>query len=129
MEKDFDVWNEEKKRTNAHEDYLPLYYEREVRWCRLGVNVGFEQDGTGKAFSRPVLIFKGFSRRVCLVIPLTTSTKQNKYHVPVGDVGGRKAAAIISQLRLVDTRRLDQHIVTIDKDTFRRVRKAVKDML
>ena len=129
MEKDFDVWNEEKKRTNAHEDYLPLYYEREVRWCRLGVNVGFEQDGTGKAFSRPVLIFKGFSRRVCLVIPLTTSTRQNKYHVSVGEVGGRKASAIISQLRLVDTRRLDQHIVTIDKDTFRRVRKAVKDML
>ena len=129
MKKDFDSWNEEKKRTNANEEYLPLYYEREIRWCRLGVNVGFEQDGTGRSFSRPVLVFKGFSRRVCLVIPLTTSTKRNRYHVSVGNIGGKKAAAIISQLRLIDTRRLDQHIVTLDKKTFERIRKAVKDLL
>lgn len=129
IKKDFDAWNEEKKKTNSNEEYLPLYYEREVRWCRLGVNVGFEQDGTGKGFSRPVLIFKGFSRRVCLVIPLTTSTKRSVYHVPAGDVAGKKAAAIISQLRLIDTRRLDQHIVTIDKKTFESIRKAVKGML
>src|ERR1700738_4995872 len=127
MEKDFDAWNEEKKKTNANEEYLPLYYEREIRWCRLGVNVGFEQDGTGKGFSRPVLVFKGFSRRVCLAIPLTTSVKRGKYHIPVGEVGGRKAAVIISQLRLIDTRRLDQHIVTLDKEAFERIRKAVKD--
>lgn len=129
MEKDFDTWNEAKKKTDANAEYLPLYYEREVRWCRLGVNVGFEQDGTGKGFSRPVLILKGFSRRVCLVIPLTTSTKKNPYHISVGVVQGKKAAAIISQLRLIDTRRLDQHIAVIDKKTFERMRKAVKDML
>ena len=129
MEKDFDTWNEQKKKTNDNEEYLPLYHEREIRWCRLGVNVGFEQDGTGEGFSRPVLVFKGFSRRVCLVIPLTTSTKRGRYHVPVGDVGDRKAAAIISQLRLINTRRLDQHIATIDKEVFKRIRKTVKDML
>jgi mRNA interferase MazF len=129
MKKDFDTWNEEKKRADANEEYLPLYQEREVRWCRLGVNVGFEQDGTGKDFSRPVLILKGFSRRVCLVIPLTTSNKSNKYHIAIGEVGGRKATAIISQLRLIDTRRLDQHIATIDKEIFKTIRKTVKAML
>lgn len=129
MEKDFDGWNEEKKKANANEEYLPLYHQREVRWCRLGVNVGFEQDGTGKGFSRPVLILKGFSRRVCLVVPLTTSKKRNRYYIPIGDVGGEKAAAIISQLRLIDTRRLDQHIDTLDTEIFKRIQKAVRDML
>ncbi len=41
--KDFDQWNAEKKKTHANEEYFPLYSEREIRWCRLGVNVGFEQ--------------------------------------------------------------------------------------
>lgn len=129
MEKDFDMWNEEKKKTHANEEYLPLYYEREVRWCRLGANVGFEQDGTGTAFSRPVLILKGFSRHVCLIIPLTTSTKKSLYYLPVGTIADRKAAVIVSQLRLIDTRRLDQHIATINKTNFERIRKAVKGLL
>ena len=110
-------------------DYLPLYHQRQIRWCRLGVNIGYEQDGTGKDFSRPVLILKGFSRRVCIVLPLTTSVKKNKYHVSVGTVGGRTANVIISQIRLIDTRRLDQHILTLDKKVFAVIQKAVKDML
>lgn len=126
--KDFDAWNEEKKQIDAREDAL-LYREREVRWCRLGTNVGFEQDGTGRDHSRPVLVLKAFSRSVCLVVPLTTSTKKNPYHTSVGVIGNRPAFAIISQLRLVDTKRLDQKITTLNRNVFEGVRKAVKDML
>lgn len=129
MEKDFDIWNGEKKIIHAQEEYAPLYHEREIRWCRLGVNIGYEQDGTGAKMSRPVLIFKAFSRHVCLAIPLTTSEKKNPYHVAIGMVGGRKACAIISQLRLIDTKRLDQKIARLDKKIFEEVRKAVKDIL
>jgi len=50
MDKEFDKWNKLKKETHSNDEYLPLYHERQVRWCRLGVNVGFEQDGTGKDF-------------------------------------------------------------------------------
>lgn len=128
MQKDFDGWNEEKKAIDAL-DYKPLYHEREIRWCRLGVNVGFEQDGTGPGRARPVLVLKAFSRSVCLIVPLTTSTKQNPYHVSVGVVEGRVAFAIISQLRLIDTKRLDPKIQVLDKGTFEIIRKAVKDML
>lgn len=129
MKKEFDQWNELKKQTEAQGDYLPLYHERQVRWCHLGVNVGFEQDGTGEGYSRPVLILKGFSRRVCLVVPLTTSHKKSPYHVPVGMVDGREAFAIISQIRLVDTKRLYLLVGTLDKKLFECVRKAIKDML
>ena len=128
MQKDFDGWNEEKKETNAREDIL-LYHERDVRWCRLGTNIGFEQDGTGTDHSRPVLILRGFSRSACLVVPLTTSAKQNPYHVSVGIIGNRPAFAIISQVRLIDTKRLDQKITILDKNIFEKIRKAVKDML
>ena len=129
MDKDFDRWNKEKKRIHGQAQFLPLYHEREIRWCRLGVNIGFEQDGTGAEHSRPVLIMKGFSRQVCFVIPLTTSVKKNRYYVPIGDVEGRKASAIISQLRLIDTKRLDQHIAILNQERFKIIRKAVKDLL
>ena len=128
MQKDFDGWNEQKKSIHNAAP-APLYREREVRWCRLGTNIGFEQDGTGKARSRPVLILKGFSRMVCLVVPLTTSQKENPYHVALGNVGGQQAAAIISQIRLVDTKRLDQKIANLDPALFSDVKRAIKDML
>ena len=128
MEKDFDKWNEEKKRIHHKED-SKLYQKREIWWLSLGANVGYEQDGTGKDFQRPVLILKGFSKFVCLVVPLTTSQKKNPYHVSVGLVDEKQAAAIISQIRLVDTRRLVNKVGMLEEHLFEDVRNAVKAML
>jgi mRNA-degrading endonuclease toxin of MazEF toxin-antitoxin module len=84
IEKDFDGWNQRKIAINT---ITPNFYrEREVRWCSLGVNIGFEQDGTSKTYRRPVLIIKGFSRNACLVVPLTTSQKKNPYHFEIGEI-------------------------------------------
>ena len=79
MKKEFDLWNKRKKEINR--EVPNFYHEREIRWCSLGINIGFEQDGTNKTYRRPVLIIKGFSRQVCLIVPLTTSAKKNPYHI------------------------------------------------
>ena len=72
MKKDFDKWNIQKKAIhNSRKN--KFYRNREVWWCDLGVNIGFEQDGTGDNNRRPILIIKGFSKEVCLIVPLTTS--------------------------------------------------------
>lgn len=126
MHKDFDQWNGLKKKIHASDEYLPLYHERQVRWCRLGANVGFEQDGTGEDFSRPVLILAGLSKHTCLVIPLTTSHKKHRMRIFVGTVDGKSASAVISQMRVIDTKRLDQHIATIDRKVFEYIQKAVR---
>ena len=63
------------------------------------------------------------------MVPLTTSTKKNKYHISIGAVEGRNAFVIISQIRLIDTKRLDQYIMTLDKKTFELIQKAVKGIL
>ena len=128
MKKDFDTWNKNKKRIHA-ENENKLYHEREVWWCALGVNIGFEQDGTGTGSERPVLILKGFSKQVCLIMPLTTSEKKNPYHISLGKVDGRNAFAIISQIRLVDIRRLINKIGFINHKVFEKIRKAAKDLL
>ena len=127
MHKDFDKWNNVKKGINDREPNF--YHEREVRWCTLGLNVGFEQDGTNKNFRRPVLILKGFSRSVCLVVPLTTSKKKNKYHMYLDTIEGKESFAIISQIRLVDTKRIHNRIAVVDEKKFDEIRKAVRDLI
>ena len=103
MQKDFDEWNTLKKQINNERPRL--YTVREVWWCRLGVNVGSEQDGRGRNFLRPIIILRGLGRDACLVSPLTTSIREHPLRISVGIVDGREARANISQIRVVDTRR------------------------
>ena len=126
--KDFDQWNSEKKKTDSREDMGDVYFsEREVWWVRLGVNIGFEQDGTGEGFERPVVILKKYNPNTLLVLPLSTTQKRGKYYCAVGKVEERDAVAIVSQIRLLDSKRLVNSAGTIDKETFARLIKAVVD--
>lgn len=128
MNKDFDGWNEVKK--DLHENKPGKFYrEREIWWCSVGINIGFEQDGKEQASSRPVLIIRGFSLRTCLVVPLTTSIKEGVYNLSVGVVDEKEAQASLSQIRVIDTKRLLVKICRLDKDQFDVIRKAVKDLL
>jgi mRNA interferase MazF len=126
--KNFEAWSTEKKRINDAETNK-LYHEREIWWLSLGVNIGYEQDGTSNEYQRPVLVLTGFSKFVCLIVPLTTSQKKNPYHVALGLVDGKQAFAIISQLRLVDTRRFVNKVGMLEKSLFENVKSAVKAML
>jgi len=65
MNKDFDGWNREKKKTHA--ETPRLYTVREIWWCRLGINVGSEQDGRGTNFLRPAVILRGFGADACKI--------------------------------------------------------------
>ena len=128
MQKDFDGWNEKKKVINNRHT-APFCHERELWWCTLGINVGFEQDGSDIEYRRPVLILKGLSKQTCLVIPLTTSTHIHKFRPPIGLVEDKEACALLSQIKVIDTKRLVRKIGNLDKKIFNDIRKIVKDML
>ena len=68
------------------------------------------------------------SKDTCYVIPLTGSSQKNKNRISIGLVDGIEASAIISQIRLIDTRRLVEKIGFLDKSKFNEIRKAVKDL-
>lgn len=127
MQKEFDGWNEIKKKTN--DEQPRLYTVREIWWCRLGVNIGTEQDGGGTWYVRPCVIVRGFGANACLVVPLTTSTRSHRLRVPVGSVDGQTARANISQMRVIDTRRLERKIGFLEKRVFQILRKAAKELL
>ena len=128
MQKDFDAWNEVKKQTHDRNG-VPFYHERELWWCALGINIGAEQDGSGAEYRRPVLILRGLSVTTCLVVPLTTSAKRHPLRPEVGIVEGKDAHALLSQMRVVDTKRLVRKIGYLEKHRFEEIRKTVKAML
>ena len=128
MKKDFDSWNKQKKKIHDVNENK-LYHQRQIWWCSLGLNVGFEQDGTGEEYERPVLILKGLSRNTCLIVPLTSSLEKHKMRIPVGMIEERKASALLSQVKVIDTKRLINKIGFLEKTAFESIRKAVKDLL
>ncbi|MDP1625286.1 MAG: type II toxin-antitoxin system PemK/MazF family toxin [bacterium] len=127
MRKDFDTWNVCKKELDVKARHL-VYRAQEVWWCHLGVNIGFEQDGTGEGFNRPVLIVKGLSRSTCIVLPLTSSVKIHPMRIPLGLVKGKEASALLSQIRVIDTRRLIERVCFIGRERFEPIQKAVRDL-
>lgn len=126
MKKDFQKWHGLKEQLHEHEGSA-LFHEREIWWCSLGANIGFEQDGSGDIFTRPVVILTKFNLDVCLVVPLTARSKKGKYYFSIGEVAGRQAVAVLSQIRFIDRKRLAMKIETLDQDIFQGLAQAVVD--
>jgi mRNA-degrading endonuclease toxin of MazEF toxin-antitoxin module len=127
MNKSFDEWNESKKVIQAEK--ARLYSVREIWWCALGVNIGSEQDGKGEKFLRPCVIVRGFGADTCLVVPLTTSPKVHFLRFPIGLVIDKEASANLSQLRLIDTRRLVEKIGFLHQEVFKELIKRTRELL
>ena len=94
--------------------------EGEVYWCSLGENIGDEENGKGKIFRRPVLVFKKFNNNIFWGIPMSTKIKDNRYYINV-KLKNIEQSVMISQLRVLDTKRLDQYIGYISKVDFLKI--------
>ena len=121
IEKDFEKWHFEKGKINQS-DIRSLFNERELWSCAIGANVGSEQDGKGALFLRPVLIFKKFNDEIFWGIPLTHSPKRDKYYFSLRE--NVHSVAILSQIRLLDAKRLQWRMGRIDTKTFKALKNA-----
>ncbi len=124
MKKEFQKWHIIKSEADSLNRRL-FYHEREVWWCLLGVNVGFEMDGKGHKYTRPVLVLKGFSKEVCLCLPLTTRQKKGKFYCDIDLDDGTARQVILSQIRLIDTKRLLEKLGTINVANFKQIKQAL----
>ena len=124
MQKDFDRRNIVKKVTDAAPEEARLFYrEGEIWWVRLGKNVGYELDGKAQEFTRPVIVIKKYNQYSFLALPLTTSAKPNPYRLPIGEVAGKLAFAVLSQLRNIDSKRLVVKITHVEQDALETIKK------
>ena len=125
--KDFDLWNEEKKKLDSAKQNI-FFHEREIWWCSIGLNIGDEQDGKNELFERPVLIIRKFNDRLAWVLPLTTKLKEGKYHHKIvhDDI---EFVVILSQLRLVSIKRFHRRIRKIMSVDFNIIKGKITELL
>jgi mRNA-degrading endonuclease toxin of MazEF toxin-antitoxin module len=115
--KNFDKWNEVKKNIE-NKNLVAHFKEREVYWTNIGENVGFEQNGKGSDFTRPVLIFKKFSKTMFFGIPLSTKSKQGSFYFEFSFLENQISTALLVQAKMYDVKRLDKKIGTMKKEDF-----------
>ena len=125
--KNFGQWNRQKETTEIKNRVF--FHPREIWFCRLGENIGVEQCGKGNHYLRPVVILKKFNKSMFLAIPLSTQIKTGKFFFEIPNSGGKKAIALLSQLKLMDGKRLTKKIGILDKTIYVELKKAITDII
>ena len=127
MEKDFSKWFEEKMLVH-NEKARPFFRDGEVWFTALGENVGFEQDGRGESYLRPVAIIRKFNNEIFWAVPMTKNKKSGKFYFSFNLDGGT-STAILSQIRLVDAKRLFYRLGVIRSEDLAEMKKRLKALL
>ena len=130
MEKDFDKWNILKQNIELTNKPLKVFLQpRDVWMISLGRNIGFEQNGTGDNFSRPVLIVKKFNNQMFWVVPLTTRQKNLDFYYNFIDPSKRPVSAIMAQMRLISIKRCKRMLYRLNQNDFDSILKKLADFL
>lgn len=124
------------RKTEIHNEKVrPFFHEREIWFSSLGENIGFEQDGSGESFMRPILILKKFNNEVIWILPFTRTNKKGKYYFSISSIDNddksdnRSSVIILSQIRLIDAKRLQYKAGTIKEDEFFKIKEAFVALL
>ncbi len=128
VDKDFSHWALVKSGLDVV-DPPNYFFEGEVWWASLGVNIGHELNGKFPSYSRPIVILKTFSRSSLFYVPLTTAKEDRikPFLFYVGEViPGKQSNASLSHASSMDGRRLLAKIGNLEQNLFNDLKKATK---
>ena len=128
--KEYDIWNELKKSIQFgidNPDYFPQ--EGEVWMSAIGKNIGYEQNGSGDNFSRPLLVVKKFNNHMFWCIPLSTKQKKFDFYFNFTDPNNKKVSVILAQMKMISVKRLKRKLYEIPRQTLVEIKKKLKTFL
>ena len=125
--KDFKSWYLLKSRIEKTQKEK-YFKEREIWWCSIGVNVGYEEDGKNIRFERPILIFRKFNKGMFWGMPLTSKPKKGKFFFTFV-FNSKKSTVILSQLRVLSSKRLIRRMGKSNTRSFKEVEEKVKGLI
>ena len=129
MTKDFERWNQLKKKVHASEiDRDFFFHKREVWWCAIGANIGVETDGKHQSFERPVIIIHKFNKEMFWGVPFTSNKRVGEYYMEITHEQGT-SWAILSQLRTWSSKRLLRRIGKIPENDFAAIIHRIRDFI
>ncbi|MEA3330297.1 MAG: type II toxin-antitoxin system PemK/MazF family toxin [Campylobacterota bacterium] len=127
MSKNFKNWHilKESLHNRKKEQY---FKERDIFWASIGVHIGYEQDGKGKIFSRPVLVVKKYSKNIFFGVPLSTQIKEGSFFFAF-KLNTKQSNALLVQGRVYDIKRLENKIGKISQDDFKELKVKLGELL
>ncbi len=131
MDSQYNNWNKIKIAIE-YENIIVGFKERDIFYMNMGKNIGFEQDGKGENFVRPVVIIKGFNKNMFFGIPLSTKMKEGKFYYKFQFQKKDELVeniALLSQMRLFSTKRLLNKIGVISKEDFIKMKNEFKSLI
>lgn len=130
MNKDFDSWNELKKKIDSIRNWPDKYpKEGEVWMSDLGLNIGSEQNGGGDNFSRPVVVVSKFNNQIFWCVPLSTKQKNLTFYFNYCDPQGVKVSAILAQMRLLSVKRLRRKMYDMTQLQLEEIKEKLKSFI
>ena len=127
MEQYFNQWHKVKKQINKTK-HLPTFKEREIWWCSVGQNIGFEIYGKGEKFWRPVLVLNKHNEFTFLGLPLTSQQKDNRYCFPL-HFQEEDITVLLGQARTFSSKRLSNQMGKLPHKKFNEIKQAFKATL
>ncbi len=112
----YDVWNEKKKKVEKTKR-LKSFQERDILFLNIGKNVGFETDGKGEEFLRPVLVYKKFNKEQFLGFAMTSQVKKGKFYFSIKE----DSVVILSQLKTYSAKRIKYKYGKIGNKKFKKI--------
>ncbi|MES2215685.1 MAG: type II toxin-antitoxin system PemK/MazF family toxin [Patescibacteria group bacterium] len=128
MDDKFNEWHQLKRSIDGI-PVRPDFHVRDIWYCYLGKNIGDEENGVNDGFIRPVIILRSFNAHICWVLPLTSKKKNLPYYFEFKFAAEGSSTAILSQVRLIDTRRLVKKIGFIAIDEFELLKEKFRAIL
>jgi len=121
----FDKWNEKKKIIDK-EAKPPLFEEGEIVFVKMGKNIGYEQDGKGEDFLRPVYVYKKFNRDQFIGFAMTSKYKKpEKFYYKLSD----NSYIILSQIRTYSAKRISHIYKKVRKKKIEDIHKKFIDLV
>lgn len=131
----YDEWNEVKK-TTSKESLLVGFKPRDIFYIKMGHNLGYEQNGKGEDFVRPVIVLKKLNNHMFIGIPTSSQIKKGsffyEFEFEQRTANGSKKVkdiAILAQIKTFSTKRLLNKIGVINKDEFEKLKDKLKGLI
>lgn len=130
MKDEFDSWSKLKKKLEIQGGPLTNFPKRgEVWMSTLGKNIGFEQNGGGTNFSRPVLIIRKFNNHMFWIVSLSTKQKNLDFYFNYTDPAGQPVSVILAQLRLISIKRIGRKLYELEVEKVEKVRLKIRSFV
>jgi mRNA interferase MazF len=118
---EYDKWNKVKKETSKEVSVVG-YKTRDIFNVKVGKNIGFEQNGKGNEFVRPVVVYKKFTKDMFIGIPLTTTKREGNFFFHFEFIPNKTSVAILPQAKLFSSKRLLNKIGVINKSDYEKLK-------